>query len=137
MFDWYSKARICYAYLGGFHDATCIRNPDTLLSFKKSRWWTRGWTLQELLAPKDVEFYNSSWTRVGNKLRKEKRNIDPSYIGDLIADLTGIDIQYLNERSKLKQASVAEKMSWASLRQTTRVEDAAYSLLGIFGYTCL
>lgn len=97
-----------------------IRN-GILPKFAASRWFTRGWTLQELLAPNEVIFFSQDWIPMGRKK-------------DLVATLeqvTGIDRDYLDDIS-LRGASIAEKMSWASRRKTTRLEDMAYCLLGIF-----
>ena len=139
MFDWYGMARVCYAYLADVHDTMDVTVPESTIAFRKSKWWTRGWTLQELLAPRKVEFYSASWTYLGGKSMYKG---DEIYIGDdysptgsinsLIAEITRIRMKYLNMSSSLQKASVAERMSWAAQRQTTRVEDIAYSLLGIF-----
>jgi hypothetical protein len=86
-----------------------------------SRWFTRGWTLQELLAPKSVEFFSAESKRLGDRL---------SLLQD-IQEITGISIQALQGKP-LFQFSSAERMSWAERRETKREEDAAYSLLGIF-----
>ncbi|KAK5994171.1 Vegetative incompatibility protein HET-E-1 [Cladobotryum mycophilum] len=89
--------------------------------FAKSRWFTRGWTLQELLAPKVVEFYTSEWIEIGTKESLARR----------ISAATGIPVRILRGEA-LSACSVAERMSWASARQTTREEDRAYCLLGLF-----
>ena len=83
------------------------------------RWFTRGWTLQELLAPQDVEFYDQDWVSIGTK----------KTMWGLLSKITGIKPRHLWES---QEASVAQKMSWAANRQTTRTEDLAYSLLGLF-----
>ncbi|KAH7093501.1 heterokaryon incompatibility protein-domain-containing protein [Paraphoma chrysanthemicola] len=120
MFDWYKKASICYAYLS---DVVEERAASEL---SKSRWFTRGWTLQELLAPTHVTFYDVRWQPLGSK----------SDSAHLISKITAIDERALGVGVKgpysLYRFSVATRMSWASRRQTTRVEDVAYSLLGIF-----
>jgi len=117
MFEWYRRAEVCYAYLS---DVNYLKKHNSIIEqdFKKSAWFTRGWTLQELLAPQWVEFYDINWQEIGTK----------SSLSSLIESITGISyiFDYAN-------ATVAQKMSWASLRQTTRVEDQAYCLLGIFG----
>lgn len=91
-------------------------------TFIKSEWFCRGWTLQELLAPEDLRFYDRDWNYLGDK----------SSLGDLVSTATGIDVGVLAGRKQLWACSVAERMSWAAQRATTRVEDRAYSLLGIF-----
>lgn len=129
MFSWYKSSAICYAYLDDIDSpsssttlANLDQDPDTPTKVEGSRWYSRGWTLQELIAPLNVEFYGRSWVRIGSKwgLRKEISSI--TGIGD--ADLVVFDP---------RRSSIAEKMSWASMRKTTRVEDQAYSLLGLFG----
>ena len=120
MYRWYQDAGVCYAYL----DDVLTFNKDSLTSdggrdFRESRWFTRGWTLQELLAPKFVEFYRSDWQYCGSK----------SALGAQISLITGIQEDHIFD---INEASAAQKMSWASGRMTTRVEDIAYSLMGIF-----
>ena len=137
MFDWYKNAAVCYAYLADVHNSMDLSAPESTLAFRKSKWWTRGWTLQELLAPRLVEFYSASWTYLGEKLQHEGLSSpgDSPTVGsinDLITEITGIRTTYLYDYTNAYWASIAEKMSWAALRETTRVEDVAYSLLGIF-----
>ncbi|KFA80340.1 hypothetical protein S40288_08447 [Stachybotrys chartarum IBT 40288] len=122
MFTWYKTARICYAFLNDVEPGD-INDKESMCctSFRHSLWFTRGWTLQELLAPADVRFYSRDWTYIGSKATS---------IG-LINSITGIyDAFLLN--ADLHNACIAERMSWASRRSVTRKEDAAYSLLGIF-----
>lgn len=88
----------------------------------KSRWFTRGWTLQELLASADLYFFSNEWGQLGT--------ID--MLATIISQITRIDTAYLLRKKALDCASIAKRMSWASKRTTTRVEDAAYCLLGIF-----
>jgi hypothetical protein len=87
-------------------------------AFRNSKWFTRGWTLQELLAPSAVVFYNHDWIEIGTK----------SSLYDLITSITGI-----KPLANYAEASIAQKMSWASQRETTREEDIAYCLMGLFG----
>lgn len=122
MFRWYGKAAVCYAYLSDVKDATQLA---------ESRWFTRGWTLQELVAPRTVWFFNSSWRYFGSKrdLRREIQEI--TSIDETV--LTGlVFVDGLLEDGVLGDVSIARRMSWAAKRQTTRLEDRAYSLLGIF-----
>lgn len=118
MFQWYSKAEKCYVYLA---DVSCNGLSNVDECFRKSRWFTRGWTLQELIAPAYVEFYSSEQKRIGDK----------NSMAQTIHDITGISIQALQGHS-LHQFSVEVRKSWAANRQTKREEDLAYSLLGIF-----
>lgn len=120
MYKWYWQAAICYAFLA---DVSPVRNENWQWEFRASRWFKRGWTLQELLAPDVVEFYSSSWSSLGTK----------SGLLDHVKEATKIDAKFIMNREAIKSASIATKLSWASLRQTTRAEDAAYCLLGLVG----
>ncbi|OPB36173.1 hypothetical protein A0O28_0109480 [Trichoderma guizhouense] len=121
MFRWYTNAAVCYVVLSDV-EATSDR---AVLEERmaKSRWFTRGWTLQELLAPppEKLIFYSGEWTRLGSK----------TDFVDIVSSITRINKQYLQGQD-LRHASVAQKMSWAALRQTSRLEDVAYCLLGLF-----
>jgi Heterokaryon incompatibility protein (HET) len=112
MYRWYSQAAVGYAYLSD------VPNKP----FEESEWFTRGWTLQELLAPNKVTFFDGAWVRLGDKQTLSER----------IAAASKIDTGVLHGRRDIYNCSVAERMSWASARTTTRIEDSAYSLLGIF-----
>lgn len=123
MFVWYRDANVCYAYLAD-HDTSLAG-----ASMSDSRWFKRGWTLQELIAPNNVHFYDRAWRHIG---RRQGLFVE-------LAAITGIDegIMRASHRCHLEQLleslPVAVRMSWASTRVTTRVEDIAYCLLGIFG----
>ncbi|KAL8877043.1 MAG: hypothetical protein Q9198_004865 [Flavoplaca austrocitrina] len=118
MYKWYEEAKICYVYLSDFFLEQAQHSIG--IAFRRSRWFTRGWTLQELLAPEDVVFYDADWTEIGSK----------TFLKDTLSQICRISVQHL---SRPKGASVATKMSWASTRETTRKEDTAYCLLGLFG----
>lgn len=90
--------------------------------FTKSRWFNGGWTLQELIAPQNVIFYNKRWVEIGT--RETRR--------DIIGKITGIDRHFFTH-GVLSRYSIAQKMSCAANRVTTRIEDQAYCLLGLFG----
>lgn len=128
MHRWYSNADICYAYLLDVPTLYSVRDPawdglfDVKKRFAQSRWFSRGWTLQELLAPSILEFFAQDWTSVG--LRSSLKNE--------LAKITNINILAL-ESCDLSTFRVAERMSWAAQRETSRIEDKAYCLLGIFG----
>ncbi|KAL7924628.1 Sucrase/ferredoxin-like domain-containing protein [Trichoderma austrokoningii] len=115
MYSWYRGAAVCYAYLIDVEEH-CFSD-----EFRGSRWFTRGWTLQELIAPRDVVFYSRDWRLLGRK----------SLLKGLLSDITGIDISVLAGADP-SIITVARKMSWAASRTTTRVEDAAYCLMGLF-----
>ncbi|RYP37446.1 hypothetical protein DL767_002919 [Monosporascus sp. MG133] len=116
MFRWYRNAEICYAYLSDISSASTIHQ-----KLERSRWFTRGWTLQELIAPAEVAFYSMDWDYIGTK----------SELSASISSVTKIDASFLDSKN-LVSASVAQKMSWAAHRETSRIEDIAYCLLGIF-----
>ncbi|KAI0330928.1 HET-domain-containing protein [Cubamyces sp. BRFM 1775] len=121
MFDWYSIAAVCYVFLA---DVPETENPAARWSqFGESRWFERGWTLQELLVPQRNVFLSKNWRPIGTKKSLSKT----------IETITGIDEDILVHRRPLHTVSVARRMSWAQFRQTTRVEDEAYCLMGIFG----
>ncbi|KAI0859303.1 HET-domain-containing protein [Xylaria cubensis] len=120
MFEWYRNAVACYAYLNDAPDD--LSTEEGSAKFSRSKWFRRGWTLQELLAPKDVEFFSGNWTPIGKK----------KTLNDLLAKITGIDREILLGDMPLDSASIARRMSWAAKREVTRPEDTAYSLMGIF-----
>jgi hypothetical protein len=160
MFQWYADAQYCYVYLSDILGSCPIledgrvgllstfhpifRSPLWLSSgteytlyplppddeshflheaFGKSTWFTRGWTLQELIAPKILGFFGCDWNYVG-----DRRTLTAT-----ISKSTGIDPDILRGRRPLSSISIAQKMAWAAGRRTTRIEDQAYSLLGLFG----
>jgi hypothetical protein len=118
MFQWYAQSKICYAWLADLG----IDQPAE--DFASCRWFTRGWTLQELIAPREVEFYDEAWGFRGTK----------ATLSDKLQKVTGIDEEALRVGTIgiLSAIPLARRMSWASRRVTTRLEDMAYCLLGIF-----
>lgn len=120
MFSWYQSARTCYVYMADV--APAFGSDVSKADFPRSRWFTRGWTLQELLAPPSVMFFDSGWTALGSKHK----------LAAQIAAATRIDRGILTGEKTIDDYSVAQRMSWAAKRITTRIEDTAYSLLGIF-----
>ncbi|KUI53729.1 Vegetative incompatibility protein HET-E-1 [Cytospora mali] len=123
MFAWYEHAEICYVYLADVPSQPPDGETDLLGLMRVSRWFSRGWTLQELIAPKHVLFYSQSWAKLGTKRE----------FAAFISDVTGISQLCIRKESLLSQYSIAQRMSWAANRYTTRPEDMAYCLLGIFG----
>ena len=121
MFHWYERARVCYAYLADVSASDVSRNSDS--EFAKSQWFTRGWTLQELIAPANVVFMSRDWIEIGTK----------SSLCISLAEITTVDVKVLNGRKSPQATSIAQRMSWASKRETTRKEDIAYCLMGLFG----
>ncbi|KAK1963494.1 HET-domain-containing protein [Colletotrichum sublineola] len=128
MFGWYEQASVCYAFLSDLSwpsDPGPGRTAPLKEALRDCRWFTRGWTLQELIAPDTVDFYDKDWRLVGSKM-------DPSF-APVLSSVTGINLDVLNKTMPLESSSVAERMHWASSRTTTRKEDMAYCLMGIFG----
>ncbi|THV01252.1 HET-domain-containing protein [Dendrothele bispora CBS 962.96] len=118
MYSYYRNSRICYAYLVDTDMQDVVES-----GFGQSRWFTRGWTLQELLAPPEVIFFDSHWGYMGTrtKLRKE------------ISGVTGIPEYIARNPISLRHVDVQERMSWSVLRKTSRSVDRAYCLFGILG----
>ncbi|OAL51660.1 HET-domain-containing protein [Pyrenochaeta sp. DS3sAY3a] len=115
MFKWYKKAKVCYAYL----DDVNISSYEQELP--KARWFTRGWTLQELIAPENMIFFSKDWEVIGSK----------ESLVEALESITTIPNDALCN-APLDGFSVAERMSWIAERETTKAEDLAYALLGIF-----
>ena len=127
MFRWYHESAKCYVYLSDVSIDDFGENSDISgrfwdTTFQESRWFTRGWTLQELIAPTSVEFCSREGTRLGDKKSLE----------GVVSKTTGIPVQALRG-NPLSGFSVTERRIWAAKRKTTRKEDEAYCLLGIFG----
>lgn len=120
MFRWYQNAKRCYVFLSDVANDTL--KTDSMSAFKQSRWFRRGWTLQELLAPHSVEFFSKEGERLGDK----------ESLQHLIHEVTGIPIEALSG-SDMSEFDVTKRFSWAANRQTTEEEDGAYCLFGIFG----
>ena len=124
MWDWYYYSGKCLVYLSDVSDIRWINEElteDSDDAFRNSEWFERAWTLQELLAPFDVTFFDRYWKRIGSKLN----------ISSLLSQITGIGRMYLRSPGYLSEASVAMRMSWCSRRKTTKSEDIAYCMLGI------
>ncbi|KAK3068563.1 hypothetical protein LTR53_013763, partial [Teratosphaeriaceae sp. CCFEE 6253] len=122
MFAWYQQARECFALLTDVPPFAHGRE-RVLQGVWTSEWWTRGWTLQECLAPMHVVFLTRSWEVIGSKVHFARE----------ICAVTGIPQRILSGDEVTAHTCVAQKMSWMSGRETTRAEDAAYCLLGLFG----
>jgi hypothetical protein len=119
----YQNAAVCYAYLSDVKEAI-VGTSVFENSLRKARWFTRGWTLQELIAPITVVFCAADWETIGTKASLRLRTITSS--------ITGISVEVLLNPQLLPSMSVAHRMSWAANRETTRTEDVAYCLMGIF-----
>jgi hypothetical protein len=121
MFSWYENAARCYVYLSDTPLGGPTLGEDIRSRLQNCRWFTRGWTLQELIAARHVTFFDRDWKSVGSK----------EELVETIAAITGIDALALSHRCDLHELSVAKRLSWAARRQTTRIEDQAYCLLGL------
>ncbi|KAK0717708.1 hypothetical protein B0T26DRAFT_740965 [Lasiosphaeria miniovina] len=118
MYRWYQNAEVCFAFLADLH-----AEPGALeVDLPRCRWFTRGWCLQELIAPRRVKFFDASWNHIGTR----------ADLSSVISGITQIDEQVLIGSGLICSIPVARRMSWAVARQTTREEDMAYCLLGIF-----
>ncbi|KAK7415841.1 hypothetical protein QQX98_005623 [Neonectria punicea] len=139
MFRWYSDSQVCLVHLADVDppEELVVASPQDVLTgtaeptalsdglrrqFRESRWFTRGWTLQELLAPRHLLFFAKDWTLLGNL----------QWLVQDVGVATGIPERFLLRELKLQRASIAQRMSWAAGRKTTRTEDMAYCLLGLF-----
>lgn len=131
MYRYYQQAQICYAYLAGLPPSG--KDAYFPAAFGGHRWFTRGWTLQELIAPRRIDFFTDrrlpdgsadaeDWVFLGDKAK----------FGDVLAGTTGIDMDILTHARPVHSVSVAKRMSWATRRETKRPEDRAYSLIGLF-----
>ncbi|KIW10635.1 hypothetical protein PV08_11599 [Exophiala spinifera] len=117
MYRWYQRSRLCYAYLSDLSPAATLED-----DLANCRWFTRGWTLQELIAPKEILFLDQQWSVTCTKLEK----------AELLSTITGVNKDVLRNKLPLSSRSIAQRMSWVAARETTRIEDMAYCLLGIF-----
>ncbi|RYC56155.1 hypothetical protein CHU98_g10056 [Xylaria longipes] len=132
MFRWYGNAQVCYVYLIDVIWEEGSEEPYS--AFRNSRWFTRGWTLQELIAPIKLHFFDTTWSTI---FYVEKHTIDrdrDKTCHEIIEEITGIRCWYLHSVQNIStdpNVPVAIKLSWASGRKTTRAEDMAYCLLGL------
>ncbi|KAI0975174.1 heterokaryon incompatibility protein-domain-containing protein [Xylaria arbuscula] len=117
MFRYYQESTECYAYLD---DVTLSEGWEPSLG--RSRWFTRGWTLQELLAPRELQFFDHKWERLGTR----------SSLSQLLSQITRIPEEVLVGSRSVFDFNVYERLRWAAGRRTTRVEDMAYCLIGLF-----
>ena len=132
MFNWYRAAKICFAYLCDLPENDQVDAPYS--AFRQSQWFTRGWTLQELLAPTDVVFVSKGWKSfLGTRFDLLTTICEITGIDYALLD--GFDTFYEQKYSAACKApcSIAKIMSWAATRETTRLEDTSYCLLGLFG----
>ncbi|KAK0649813.1 heterokaryon incompatibility protein-domain-containing protein [Cercophora newfieldiana] len=124
MYVWYKRSAICYVFLADV--AGNGRGGENDLQLRRSKWFTRGWTLQELIAPAKINFFARDGTLLGQKSGNED-------FSQLLSDITGIGVNVLARSIMPAGLSIATRMQWAARRETTRPEDMAYCLLGLFG----
>ena len=134
MFRWYSNAEVCLAYLADVSDTENERE------FRRSEWFRRGWTLQELLAPQMVVFLSASWELIGHRGRDEwtgsgNQIASGPALEAAISTITGVPECVLHNYTRSMSFSTEERLSWICSRKTTKEEDMSYSLLGIFDVT--
>jgi hypothetical protein len=131
MFRWYAGAEVCLAYL--------VDISDTQDELQRSEWFTRGWTLQELLAPHIVVFLSQKWDAIGYKggggWTKSGFRVSSGSLESTIATITKIPEEVLYNYNRSKSYNVEERLAWIYNRRTTKEEDMSYSLLGIFDVT--
>lgn len=120
MWRYYKRAAVCYVYLQDVKSEDVSEWWWHAIPRHAVKWFSRGWTLQELIAPPAVQFYTNEWRKFGSRIMQ----------ADHIEALTGVPKDVLSGRASHLDYSIAQRMSWASQRQTTRVEDQAYCLLG-------
>ncbi|KAI6040139.1 hypothetical protein EDC04DRAFT_1549837 [Pisolithus marmoratus] len=122
MFRWYGNSKRCYAYL---HDTSVFPTARDFGRFRESNgwpeWFSRGWTLQELIAPRVIQFFNEDWKPIGDK----------GSLASKLQEITRVPANVLKNGLPSNRSSVAQIISWAADRRTTRVEDRAYSLMGL------
>ncbi|THV02045.1 HET-domain-containing protein [Dendrothele bispora CBS 962.96] len=146
MYAYYENAQVCYVYLSDvYRPKHLIQTLGTELAeigrycrwrrhfwgvkgrFEDSEWFQRGWTLQELLAPTNVVFFDRDWNRIGNKTQPE--------LSPIISSITGIPRSVLDGNVPVREVDAWSRMSWAIGRKTTRPQDQAYCLFGILSVT--
>ena len=124
MYRWYENSKICYAYLHDLPGSSFPISGDHERYHKSNgwpEWFSRGWTLQEMIAPRNVQFFNKDWHPIG-----DKRTLAP-----ILESITRVPQHVLEEGLSSNRLCVAQIISWAADRTTTRVEDRAYSLMGL------
>lgn len=147
MYKWYRGSQMCYVYFSDVAKQDSWEATADLM--RKARWFTRGWTLQELLAPWHIKFYDCDWNFLGGRWTRVEDGgihcfsspwhpfVRGAKDGDrtipaLLSEITNIGVEVLRTTASITNTSVARKMSWAAHRVTTRKEDMAYCLLGLF-----
>ncbi|KAK1673982.1 heterokaryon incompatibility protein-domain-containing protein, partial [Colletotrichum godetiae] len=124
MFRWYQEAKVCLVFLSDLRPEVSGTGPGVyeIADLSRCKWFSRGRTLQELIAPAVAEFYDTVWTLRFSKVEWSR----------CLSTISNIDVDILTFNKELSAVPVAVRMSWAAHRRTTRIEDRAYSLLGLF-----
>ena len=124
MYRWYEYAQVCYAYLHDVLDSSFpVARNDKKYANGWPEWFSRGWTLQEMIAPSNLQFFNKTWQVIGDKRT----------LARTLKKITGVPQHILRDGLYGDRPCIAQIMSWAANRTTTRVEDRAYSLMGLLG----
>ena len=140
MYQYYRNAAECYAFLSDVYDAKSADSEKGKL--QHSKWFTRGWTLQELLAPSRVIFINKKWKVGGHKCPEAPAakchcDWDTKALNISLAHITGIPISIINGQVDIRTIPSKVVCEWITNRNTTRVEDLAYCLIGLLRVTLL
>ncbi|KAK5738485.1 hypothetical protein LTR17_006013 [Elasticomyces elasticus] len=151
MYDYYSNAQICFAHLADVHAAGIdgdVLPPEVERMMEESVWFTRGWTLQEMIAPERILFCDDQWRLfahkyrsmyvLGNMMKRCCNELPSSYhVNEVIAQITGVALEVTSSATRQKgpfyKPTVFEIFGWAAGRTTSRVEDMSYCLLGLLG----
>ena len=136
MYEYYQNAEECYAYLSDVHAMSLT--PECRDEIQRSRWFTRGWTLQELLAPSTVYFLSAGWNILGHKCSKSHAlacqcELDKGPVNGILAKITNIPLNVINNQQDPRNMVPGDICRWVRRRRTRRVEDLAYCLLGLLG----
>jgi len=136
MWTWYKNAAECHVYLSDVPPAN-EQDSDWWSIFSKSVWFLRGWTLQELLAPRLLTFYDQKWNQISTVMKSEVGHHLSNFgngrsFVERLASITRIPSDALTTSERIRSYSIAARLSWAAHRSLTREEDIAYCLLGLF-----
>jgi hypothetical protein len=142
MYRWYEESKVCYEYLEDVPGEEPSGAVEINEALSNSRWFTRGWTLQELIAPYYIEFLGRDWGVIGLKttmgsssqaaLQLPTARINAAIFAGALTEITGVPAKVLRGELDVQVVPAAQKMAWAAKRLTTREEDLAYALMGLF-----
>ncbi|KAL4070100.1 hypothetical protein V8B97DRAFT_2047969 [Scleroderma yunnanense] len=124
MYQWYQNSKVCYAYLHNIPGASFPTESDKEKYHESNgwpEWFSHGWTLQEMIALENVQFFNQDWQSIGDKRT----------LACTLEEITQVPSYILTDGLSTYRPCIAQIMSWAADRKTTRVKDRAYSLLGL------